>query len=212
MAADAPLAAWNWTGCHAGVHVGGLWGDESWTNRAQGGAYSGQGLGSHDVGGVIGGPQGGCDYQFAGHIVLGIEGSYAWSDASGSHPSLHETGVTYGSGAQSLGTLTARAGYAWDTILGYIKVGAAWEDDEVWASTTRIGLAYRGEPTRTGWTVGAGAEYAFSPQFSAFVEYDYYDFGTDRIGLTAQIAGLRPAAVDLSQNRSAMSVGVNYRF
>jgi outer membrane immunogenic protein len=32
--------------------------------------------------------------------------------------------------------------------------------------------------TRTGWTVGAGWEYGFTPNWSARIEYRYTDFGT----------------------------------
>jgi outer membrane immunogenic protein len=31
--------------------------------------------------------------------------------------------------------------------------------------------------TRTGWTVGGGVEWRFAPQWSAFLEGNYYDFG-----------------------------------
>ena len=32
--------------------------------------------------------------------------------------------------------------------------------------------------TRTGWLVGVGIEYAFHPNWSAKIEYNYMDFGT----------------------------------
>jgi hypothetical protein len=31
--------------------------------------------------------------------------------------------------------------------------------------------------TRTGYTAGAGLEWAFAPHWSATLEYDFYDFG-----------------------------------
>jgi hypothetical protein len=31
---------------------------------------------------------------------------------------------------------------------------------------------------RTGWTFGAGVEYAFAQNWSAFIEYNFLDFGT----------------------------------
>ena len=36
----------------------------------------------------LGGVQAGCDYQFAGGWVIGIQGDYAWTDAEGSNVSL----------------------------------------------------------------------------------------------------------------------------
>ena len=32
--------------------------------------------------------------------------------------------------------------------------------------------------TKTGWTIGGGWEYRFSPQWSVFIEGNYYDFGS----------------------------------
>ncbi|MEM8855515.1 MAG: hypothetical protein AAGD34_17560, partial [Pseudomonadota bacterium] len=96
VAADEPTPAFDWTGCYGGVHAGGIWGQaDDWTPVTQGGAFIGQSLGSHAVDGIAGGVQLGCDYAFAGHWVVGIQGSYSWADAEGSHPSTRETGVTY---------------------------------------------------------------------------------------------------------------------
>ena len=46
----------------------------------------GQTLGSHDANGWLGGAQVGCNYQVGGW-VFGIQGDYAWTDASGSSAS-----------------------------------------------------------------------------------------------------------------------------
>lgn len=212
IAADIAAPQQNWTQCYIGANFGGLWGDESWINKTPGGAYHGESLGSHDVEGIIGGAQAGCDYQFDGGFVIGVQGDYGWSDAKGSHPSAHETGVTYGSEVQSLASVNARLGYAWDEVLGYVKGGVAWERDEAWAYTTMLGLAYQGESTRTGWSIGIGGEYALMENLSAFVEYDYYDFGTERFGLEPQVPGLPKAFVDLDESRSVVRAGINFRF
>ena len=211
-AADLGDPAWNWTQCYLGAHAGGLWGNEDWINQTPGGAYFGQSLGGHDVDGILGGAQVGCDYQFDGGLVIGVQGDYSWTDAKGRHPSAHETGVTYGSEVESVASVNARLGYGWDRLLGYVKGGVAWERDEAWAATTMIGLAYEGEPTRDGWTVGVGGEYAFAPNFSGFIEYIYYDLGSDKIGLTPQVDGLPRAFVDLDESRSVVQAGINIRF
>jgi outer membrane immunogenic protein len=213
-AADLPdeIASYSWTQCYVGVHGGALWGSENWLNQTPGGAYFGQSLGGHDVDGLMGGGQAGCDYQFSGGLVVGFKGDYAWSDADGNHPSSHETGVTYGSEVKSLATVNARLGYAMDRALGYVKGGIAWERDEEWASTTILGLAYQGEETRSGWAFGAGVEYAITQSISGFAEYVYYDYGSEKIGLAPQINGLPPAFVDLDEDRSAVRVGINFRF
>ena len=154
--------------------------------------FFGQSLGGHDANSWLGGVQAGCDYQFAGGFVIGIQGDYAWTDAEGSHDSAREFGVAYHSKVKSLASVTGRIGYAWDRFLGYVKGGGAWERDDYWATTIILGTAYTARETRSGWTIGVGGEYAFTNVLSGFVEYNYYDFGTREIGFTPQIAGLGP--------------------
>jgi outer membrane immunogenic protein len=206
-------AARSWTGCFVGGHGGGLWGSsEKWIVRTPGGAHSGESLGQHDVDGWIGGVQAGCDYQFDRPIVVGVQGDYAWTDAGGSHASAQEFGVFYHSEVRSIASLTARVGYVRERFLGYVRGGVAWERDHYSASTIEIGTAYGSTVTRSGWTVGAGAEYAITKFLSGVFEYDYYDFGTTEVRFSPQIAGLRPAFVDIEESASVLRAGLNYRF
>ncbi len=209
---EAPPIPHHWTGCFIGGHAGGLWSEQSWLNRTPGAAFFNQSLGGHAVESVIGGVQAGCDYQFAGRLLIGIGGDYGWTDAEGSHPSARETGVTYHSGSDGLGSVTGRVGYAFDRILAYAKGGAAWQRDDYWATTTILGTAYRESVTREGWTIGGGGEIALRKNLSAFVEYRHYDFGDPLIGLTPQIAGLPRAFVKLEEKSDTVCAGVNLRF
>ena len=203
---------WRWTGCYLGGHAGGLWAEkQEWIVRTPGGAFFGQSLGGHEAESGLGGVQAGCDYQFAGGFVLGIQGDYAWADAEGRHDSALEFGVAYHSKTRSLASVTGRVGYAWDRFLGYVKGGGAWERDDYSASTIVLGTAYTARVTWSGWTIGLGAEYAFARFLSGFVEYSYYDFGTREIGFTPQIPGLRPAFVDIKATTSVARAGLNLR-
>jgi outer membrane immunogenic protein len=207
------VPAWSWTGCYVGGHAGGLWADaKEWIVRTPGGAFFGQSLGGHVADGWIGGVQAGCDHQFAGGFVIGIQGDYGWTDAEGSHDSTREIGVAYHSKVKSLASVTGRIGYAWDRFLGYVKGGGAWQRDEYWATTIILGTAYTAQTTRSGWTVGVGGEYAFTDVLSGFVEYSYYDFGTREISLTPQVVGLGPAFVDIKATTSVVRAGLNVRF
>jgi outer membrane immunogenic protein len=60
----------------------------------------------------------------------------------------------------------------------------------------------------TGYTVGAGLEYMFAQNWSAKVEYQYYDFGntTFRTG-PADIVGVR-----FRDDEHTVKAGLNYRF
>lgn len=209
----APAAGiYSFTGCYVGATAGGLWSEQGWINRTPGGAFPNQSLGGHDVESVIGGVQAGCDYQFAGGFLLGVQGDYGWTDATGSHPSTRETGVTYHSGIDGLGAVTGRLGYGWNRLLGYVKAGGAWQQDEYWATTLILGTAYRESVTRSGWTIGGGGEYAFTRHISGFVEYDHYDLGDPVIGLTPQVAGLPRAYVQLQETTDIVRAGINLRF
>ena len=205
-------SAWSWTGCYFGANAGGLWGDsDRWIPRTPGGAFEGVSLGGHSVDGFIGGVQGGCDYQTASGVVIGVAGDYGWTHADGTHPSARETGVFYHSDVEALASVTGRLGYAFDRALLYVEGGAAWERVDYSASTTMIGTAYRASDDRPGWTIGGGGEYAFTDHLSAFVEYSHYDFGTERITLNPQFSFLPTAFVDIEDTDNVIRAGINLR-
>ena len=62
--------------------------------------------------------------------------------------------------------------------------------------------------TRTGWTVGVGSEWKFGPNWSAFVEYNHADFGTN--GGTCNCV-LGPVALNAKSNADLVLFGVNWR-
>jgi outer membrane immunogenic protein len=205
-------AIWNWSGCYVGGDASGFWSSEQWTNRTPGGAFNDESLGGHRLQSWAGGVQTGCDYQFPGGLLIGIQGDYAWANAEGSHPSTRESGVYYSSRTRSLAAVTGRVGYGWDRFLGYVEGGGAWEGDDYSASTTLLGTAYTARVTRPGWTIGVGGEYGFTRFLSGYVEYSYDDFGTSKVPFAAQLAGLRPAFVDIRETTSSLHVGLNLRF
>jgi outer membrane immunogenic protein len=211
--APPPVPVWSWTGCFVGGQAAGFRAkSDEWIVRTPGGDFFGQSLGGHAFSGWLGGVQAGCDYQFAGGFVIGLKGDYAWTDTAGGHDSTRETGVAYHSRVKSLASLTGRVGYVWERFLGYVRGGAAWERDEYWATTIILGTAYTAAETRPGWTIGVGGEYAFTDFLSGFVEYGYYDLGSRVISLTAQVAGLRQAFVEIKETKSVVRVGLNFRF
>jgi len=212
-ARPAVVPAWSWSGCFVGGHAGGLWAKSTdWIVRTPNGAFFGQSLGEHELDGWIAGAQAGCDYQFAGGFVIGIQGDYGWAQAQGSHDSALEFGVAYHSKARSLASVTGRIGYAWNRFLGYVRGGGAWERDDYWATTIILGTAYTARETRPGWTIGVGGEYAFSNVLSGFVEYSYYDFGSRQITFIPQVAGLGLGYLDIKETKSVLRAGLNIRF
>ncbi len=222
MAADLPARApmyrapppvvtyFSWTGCYIGGHVGGVWVQKDWSVGAGDPFFApGQNFGSHDANGWLGGAQAGCNYQVGGW-VFGLQGDYAWTDASGSGADLlNGAGSTIASNVKGLASVTGRVGYAWDRFLGYVKGGGAWEKDEYTA--TSAGFIGTASQTRSGWTVGIGGEYAFTNNFTGFVEYNYYGFGNKSVTLIDQFGGIYDVA-DIKENKSVVKVGLNWKF
>ena len=201
----------SWTGCYVGGHVGGLWARKEWTERTPG-AFFGAAEGSHDADSWLAGVQAGCDYQFAGGWVIGIQGDYAWTDADGSNVNTTFPAFTDNTRIRSLSTVTGRIGYAWDRFLGYVKGGGAWERDDYSVTTTAGGvLAASARETRSGWTIGVGGEYAFTNYLSGFVEYNYYDFGDRDISFVTP-GGAFFSTDSIKETKSVVRGGLNWRF
>ena len=61
---------------------------------------------------------------------------------------------------------------------------------------------------KDGYTVGAGLEYMFAPNWSAKAEYQYYNFGNTTFTTgPADIAGAR-----FRNDEHTVKAGINYRF
>ena len=192
-----PAVVYNWTGFYIGGHLGGAFaGDNS--------------LQSSDAR-FMGGVQGGFDYQFAPNWVLGAEAQYSWLGGGNNNGVLFPAGtLVTGSSNNQLGSVTGRLGYTWGPALLYGKGGYAWRD------SNNIGVTIAGVPQafattgnqKDGYTVGAGLEYMFAPNWSAKAEYQYYNFGS-----TTFTAG-PPAIVGtrFRDDEHTVKVGLNYRF
>jgi outer membrane immunogenic protein len=176
-----PLApVFSWTGFYVGVHGGYGWSDS-------------QGL---DLKGGFGGGQAGYNYQI-NNFVWGIEGDIAGADIS-------ETD-TFGPlsvkvSFDTLASLRGRFGVAYGNALFYGTAGAGWGHFKVSASA--FGLTASDSVTLSGWTVGAGIEYAFVPNWSAKVEYLHYGFGSENF------VGIPTGDLDVN----TIKAGINYRF
>jgi outer membrane immunogenic protein len=68
--------------------------------------------------------------------------------------------------------------------------------------------------TRPGWTVGGGVEWAFWNNWSAKVEYDFYNFNMRNLAFPGTIADVPEVVpgIDIKESISTVKFGVNYRF
>lgn len=201
----------SWTGCYIGANLGGGWGRETASAPALAPGVSVTG----DTSGVIGGGQIGCNYQFAPNWVIGIEGDGEASSIRGDTTAT-VLGITGTAHAQTdwITSVTGRIGWAADRWLIYAKGGAAWAGDKYSADVPIFAEHIETSVTRPGWTVGGGVEWAFWQNWSAKVEYDFYDFGTRNVTFGGTIFGVPEVVpgINIKETISTVKFGVNYRF
>ena len=205
LAAAPSLAAGpaggSWSGCYVGANAGGGWGQKTFTDTSSGGLAAGSA--TADISGFLIGGQAGCNYEIAPSWIVGIEGAFSAGDISGSAPGFALSTLT--AKTAWIASLTGRVGHSWDNWLAYVKGGAAWADDKY---TNTYSPGWTGSETRSGWTLGAGLEWAFADKWSARLEYDYFDFGTSNVAFT----GGGTSNEKVAQKIHSVLVGVNYHF
>jgi outer membrane immunogenic protein len=209
------IPPFTWTGCYAGVHAGGGWGKKDVTDTV--GIFSGitgYSSTSVDVTGYMLGGQIGCNYQFAPTWVAGIEGAASGGNISKTStfavPSIGDT-ASFRSTTDFLASITGRIGYAFDRWMLYGKGGVALVGDRYHTDDLQGLYFFDASENRIGWTAGAGVEWAFTPDWSLRLQYDYYGFGTrsllfiDSTGIT----GVN-APVNIHQTIQVVTLGVNF--
>jgi high affinity Mn2+ porin len=129
---------------------------------------------------TYGGIQIGYRYLLASRFLLGVE-----SDLSA--PSFLEDGVvstrttsetTVTDEIDYIGTLRGRLGWVFDRWLLYGTGGLAWSQARLLESPDLGGDTDERLHTRTGWTLGFGADLALTPDWTARLEYLYDRFGS----------------------------------
>jgi outer membrane immunogenic protein len=225
----------SWTGVYVGANVGAGFGTtetsvdvSSALTAVTGTPISGSApLASETFNGFIGGIQAGYNQQL-GVIVLGIEGDLDAAGLQGTAPCALVLNCTMKH--NWMADITGRVGVvAVDRALIYLKGGVAWEGSNftVGNSVTVAGTTFAanasGSGTQVGGLLGMGIEYAFLPNWSAKLEYNYIDFGTRSFNATiaanASFAGTPLAALSgvtvptsITENEHIVKAGVNYRF
>ena len=219
----------NWGGYYVGAFLGEADGRSHW-------GISGLNNVDPHIGGILGGVQGGYNWQ-VGTWVYGIEGDWGATNLKGGQACAPLSGTlnvaslffnsTCNASADWVATLTGRLGMTWDRALFYGKAGLAWTD-------ATYNLTCNGGPlnpgglgnvanqclnaagaavsnlsvsnTTTGWTVGFGSEFALTQNWSAKAEYAYVDFGNRN--LTAGDGTVFNVGMHVNQ----VKIGMNYRF
>jgi outer membrane immunogenic protein len=216
-----PVVVYNWTGCYIGGNVGGGWArnDQTFVRLVTGVPIGPFDAGRSEGSNVIGGAQIGCDYQFAGNWVVGVQGMFDFGRIDSTHPVpvslIAGPGFVSQSRTKDIFTATGRVGYLFaPQVLGYVKGGGAWAriDHNIFQPSGLLSESALGVD-RQGWTVGGGLEWMFAPGWSVFGEYNYMDFGRKDIAFVQAPATVGTATVNSTRLEIQQAlVGVNYKF
>jgi len=127
-----------------------------------------------DNGGVVGGTLG-ANFQ-SGAFVFGVEGDWDYSAINtGTTSSICTFSGNCQTGNNWLATARGRAGYAADRVLLYATAGGAFANVQTNFNGTTT------SHTQSGWTAGAGIEWAFADNWTAKVEYLYVNLGNGSV-------------------------------
>ena len=180
---------------------------------------------TNNSGSFVGGGQVGCDYQFASNWVVGLAGDFSWAGIDGQANDPFFDGknpsqpLTVRSRTDFFGSVTGRVGYSYNTSLFYAKGGVAWSHNKYNVNNYDCGLIFvacygSASDTQTGWTLGAGYEWAFAPKWSVLVEYNHFGFASKTVAVTdsSQPFPARPRDITVKTSFDVVKVGLNYRF
>jgi len=190
--------------------------------------------------GFLGGGQIGLNWQFDELIVFGIEGDVQATSlkTAGNVTAVDPTGTgasfsaTYAMNMEWVATVRARVGVTWDRLMVYATGGAAFGGSQLTTLLTRVdppaSLFNLPGPTgitsstgaETGWTAGAGVEWAFTPYLSLGVQYLHIDLGSQTlaIGTTSTLNAAAttilsvPLSVPVKTTMDQASVRLNWRW
>jgi outer membrane immunogenic protein len=203
-----PVPQFSWSGCFIGANLGYGHETRTWNATVTTPAtfFASQ---RTSGGGFVGGGQLGCDYQFSG-LVVGVEGMLDGSGIDKVTAVNLVPGATIEDQVNWFGSVTGRVGWSFDRILLYAKGGGAWENAGGKINAGAIGLASESHHwDNNGWVWGGGLEWAFSPDWSLKVEYDYMGLKDRNVAFPLTTAG---TVRFTSQNLQTVLVGLNYRF
>jgi len=213
MYSPVPVATWD--GAYFGVQ-GGVARREARLTDPFGniGALPGQfSLAGDKTGGTLG-VLAGYNWQH-GNFVYGLEGDWNWIGAKVSElSSISDNSTSYD--VNWLATLRARAGFAVDSTLFYLTGGEALghiRDSFAFLDQGgTITVALTKDGTKAGWTIGAGVEHMFAPQWTARAEFRYVDLGKTSAACTPGADACGEPPFTFSNSLWMGLVGVNYKF
>lgn len=205
-----------WTGIYSGFYAGYGWADL----KAE---FEDERIGRlPEPDGFFAGSNIGINWQMGGFLI-GLEADFSYGSIEDSVDDIVETdfggfpgggGGGFAVGATSeldyFGTVRGRIGLAFGTALIYGTGGFAWGHNDATLDLYLGDFRTRlyDDNMHFGWTAGGGVEWAFTPKWSAKVEYLYLDLGKEDYKFVTG-PGVSPVEIDLKVH--TVKVGLNYR-
>lgn len=180
----AAAAPTNWDGPYIGASVGYSWGTAHYVGDS-----------STDDGSPAGwllGLQAGYNFHLSDQIVAGIQGNIDWTNETSSIDDTSDYSYTIGWDGAIVGRLGVDVG---GSVLPYVEAGVAFANATINYDPSTYNATY------TGWTVGAGVQFALADNLTADVNVRYADYGT------ATLDGS-----DISLNDTSVRLGIDYHF
>jgi outer membrane immunogenic protein len=232
---SAAAPVYQWSGCYAGINGGGGASASNFTTTVDPGTYLGaadaaevsnDGTGSANISAFVGGGQAGCNWQ-SGTVVAGIEADFdyfhstsAFYNNTNTLPTLavpFQLGQSLSS--NYLATVRPRIGIAADRNFAYITGGAAFtkanytESYSDGSAPPGTGIASASK-FLTGWTAGAGWEYALTDHWLIRFEYLFAAFPkTNALGaITEPGVGTNALHGSADLVMQVARAGMNYKF
>ncbi len=203
---EVATPAFSWAGAYIGGQVGYGWGKSDF----------------HDDGyvfktkpdGFLGGLYAGYNFDAGSNVILGIDGDLTINNLKGkyseSFPNIDER-HEISSKLRWSGAVRARTGLAMDRWMPYIAGGVAFGGIK---NGTRVidgsgTYASSKSDTLTGWTLGAGIDYAATDNLIVRLEYRYTDYGNKNVNIP--VYGYEFEATNKFKT-SDIRLGVAYKF
>ncbi len=232
MKAAATAPVYQWSGCYAGLNAGGGAASANFTTTVDPGGYlvlpadaaevTNDGTGSANISDFLGGGQAGCNWQ-SGTVVAGLEGDFDHfhstsaffnnTDMISTGPFVIGQSVT----TNYVATVRPRIGIAADRNFAYVTGGVAFTDASYTESYSDSGGGAGSASASkflTGWTAGAGWEYALTDHWLLRFEYLFAAFPTT--SATGVITGPGPTSNPLHGSADLVlqvaRAGMNFKF
>ena len=185
-----------WTGLYIGGQAGVAFGNSSdgavFGNSTGAPGASGIFNGDDSNTGFVGGGHIGYDYQLPNNIVVGAVADLNYIDAKSNRSYTTPGGSTFGTSSDInyLGTVRARVGYAFDSVLLYGSGGLAYagvdNNSAVVPANEYRGYDFKndGKDADIGYSVGGGVDVLATQNISFGVEYLYTNLGSNDQSIT----------------------------